>query len=1381
MAAICYAVRFSLLRQMFFAVCMGLLYTASPFWLSRILLWLQEDGIERNQRVIWSYLIGLACTELLAALVSVQRGFNGRRSGMQVRSILNAQIYEKSLRRVPRGGSAPKESSSPKVEDVGSTDEGKESEEETGDGVDASIGRIVTLMSTDTDRIRNFVSYSHELFAQLPVAIICSFGYLIYVMEWSGFIALVVILALLPLGTILGTMINAVDDAESSETDKRVNITNEVLQGIRIIKLFAWEPSFIERIEKVRTSQLNLYLKEMLVFLGMGNVAYSSGTLVTVVTFVAHTVLFKKPLTPAIAFTSLKLLHQTSAFIGQLPDWVMFAVHAKVSWDRVQQFLDQRELEKYNGESPISTMVQNVGVGEDHANANRVGILHGWFTYYTSESKPTASQTGTGSQSPTATAASLTDQFTLRDIDVEFPAASLSMISGPTGCGKTTLLLSLLGETKRIDGKACLPDAVLGGAISRGEKATMPDGTIVSAEPSELVLADDPRADLVDSAVAYVAQSAWLLNASIRENICFGLPFNPKRYRLVVRACALVKDLEVFEGGDLTEIGEKGINLSGGQKQRVSMARAAYSRAATILLDDPLSAVDAPTSRHLFKHCILGLMKNRTRLLVTHAVPLVLPNADFVLVMKSGSVVAKGPTAEIMKDKQALEILGQETSLGSPFEPVGQKSASMSSVAESDSESVEVRTEEDSAQEAVLTKRPKKLVEEELRETGSVRFSVYKMYIDALGGKNVVIAYLCTFLLFTLCEIGDGAWLATWANSSGKSIEADGIGMPSTQSSLFKLMDQRDGASNPAKAMKFLPIERMASLGGPIPLTTFITVYCLLALAIMLFDNANTILLNFAVYRAAKVVHAKLLLGVMYAPMRFFEKTPVGRILNRFSKDIQQVDKINFILNEFMRYGLQIVSTTVMLGLFLPSFLLATPIIAWIYIFIANAYLSTSRELKRLESTSRSPIYSLFSETLAGVTTIRAYGQEVRFAAENDLKTDENHRPWFYMWAANRWLCFRTDIVAILVMIAASVFLVGSGLSAGLSGLMLTYSLAYSSLLHQFVRQSAEMEIAMSSMERIREYVKLEPEPAPIVEPRPPPEWPKNGEIEYRSLSVRYSPDLPPALKNVTVHIGSGEKIGIVGRTGAGKSSFALSLFRIIPFDPSSESGASGGTIFIDGVDISKIGLRDLRSRMTIIPQDPVLFSGTLRNALDPLEEHDPALVRDSLERVQFLRSMQQHQDRMAEREGNIGEAEASSNMKTTSIDLSYPISENGSNLSQGQRQLLCMARALLRKSKVVVLDEATASVDNETDELMQRAIREQMVGATILTVAHRLRTIIDYDRILVLDQGEIVEFDTPYNLLNPPSKGYFHEMCQETGEFDELFDLARRKVEGDS
>ncbi|KAI8811583.1 P-loop containing nucleoside triphosphate hydrolase protein [Cladochytrium replicatum] len=1386
MAALFYTIRSPLIRQLNASAIVGFLSIASPFWLSKILGWLQQDSSTRNNMSIWLYLLGMFCTDLARTVFEGQQYFYGSRTGLQARCILIAEIYEKSLRRLPLSDGPSK----PKV-DVDS--DGGEDDKEQKSIEDISIGKIVTLMSADTDRIRHYICYLHEFFVHLPVAIICSLSFLVLVMGWSALIGVAALFALLPAGHLLGKMVSKFEMEELLATDKRVNLINEVLQGIRIVKFFAWESRFIERITKIRLTQLKWYAKKVFLYMVMAGLALSSSTIVTVVTFVFYTLVFKNNLTAVRAFTSLKLLKQTAFFIGQLPDRVMLLIQAKVSWDRIRDFLDQEVHEKYEtlldssdtdaveGDGSSSITNPSTISQQEEIDQKIVRMERAWFTYHTNsiESTPRTIEIESG--------------FQLRDIDVVFPNGLLSVICGPTGSGKTTLLLSLLGETKLLCGRTYMPK-------------------------SRMSLSED----LDSSAVAYAAQSPWLLNATVRENICFGLPFVRKRYSEVLRACALVKDLEGFPGGDMTMIGDKGITLSGGQKQRVCLARAAYSRAGIVLLDDPLSAVDAPTAQHLFKHCILGVMRNRTRLLVTHAVPLVLPRADFILVMNSGTVVGQGTPTDLEGNERAAEILRREGWIA--LSAVSTSSPNMIDPSEDNFEMNEAGD-----MDQILDRTTFKPLNEESRDVGSVSKQVYKFYFDGMGGFILLGVYMITYLLFILSDVGNTAWLATWTNAPGnstasltsvqvtdrlqplcsntsvttlfrfppmvtvtgstQSILATGL-PPLIYGTVFELTQNTDSAHGTCSPISQIPyksdeIQTLAEgeieevhlseqyeTGNYFPLSTFMIVYCTLGLATMVFDNLNYAVLIYGVYRASRAIHKRLLEGVLFAPMRFFEITPIGRILNRLSKDIQLVDNIQWILIPFLRNGFAIVVNLLLMAYFLPSFLLAIPIIAWVYVYIAQSYLNASRELKRLESVSRSPVYALFSETLAGVTTIRAYGQERRFAIENETKTDENHRLWFFLWTANRWLAFRTNFIsALLVVIAASV-LVSSNISAGWAGLVLTYSLEITGLLLGFVLSSAEAEIAMNSVERLREYATIDPEEGSL-KCSPPESWPTNGDVSFIQLSVRYSPDLPFVLNNITLDIRGGHKIGVVGRTGAGKSTLALSLLRMVPFDPvqDSELGAIG-SILIDGIDISTIKLSELRSRLTIIPQDPVLFSGTLRQALDPLEEANEESIKGALERVQFQRTMQQKHHLLPENISNI----KTSIEAVSEIDLAYPISENGSNLSQGQRQLVCIARALLRKSRIVVLDEATASVDNETDALIQRTLREGMNGSTIITIAHRLHTIIDYDRVIVLQNGQVVEYDTPYNLMSRSDVGCFRRMCEETGDYDALKAIAEQK-----
>jgi ABC-type multidrug transport system fused ATPase/permease subunit len=491
----------------------------------------------------------------------------------------------------------------------------------------------------------------------------------------------------------------------------------------------------------------------------------------------------------------------------------------------------------------------------------------------------------------------------------------------------------------------------------------------------------------------------------------------------------------------------------------------------------------------------------------------------------------------------------------------------------------------------------------------------------------------------------------------------------------------------------------------------------------------------------------------LYSPLRFFEVTPVGRILNRFSKDIESIDNnVMECVTFFTDRLVAIVTIIAVVGAVTPAFLIGIGPIILVFWWISRLYLNSSRELKRLESVSRSPIYAQFSETLNGVATIRAYGEEKRFFEMNEQKVDSNNESFFYIWAANRWLCLRTDCISAVIVFGAGSLVLYSGVGSGLAAMSITYAFDFSSALLWTVRLHAEMEMAMNSVERVMEYTEIEQEPPAIMENnRPPQNWPENGVVEVRNLSIRYAKELPDVLQNVSFEIQSHEKVAVVGRTGAGKSTLSLAFFRILPL--------SSGSITIDGVDISQIGLYDLRSRLTIIPQDPVLFNGTLRSNLDPMGEHADEELWDSLNRVNLLSSFQT----------------SAENSTQADVTLEYPVTENGGNFSQGQRQLICLARALLRKTRLIFLDEATASVDNETDARIQTAIRQEFVEGTVITIAHRLRTIIDYDKVLVLEKGRVIEYGSPLDLIQRSPVGVFKSMCEETGEFEELIELAKK------
>ncbi|KAJ3393132.1 hypothetical protein HDU92_007963 [Lobulomyces angularis] len=587
----------------------------------------------------------------------------------------------------------------------------------------------------------------------------------------------------------------------------------------------------------------------------------------------------------------------------------------------------------------------------------------------------------------------------------------------------------------------------------------------------------------------------------------------------------------------------------------------------------------------------------------------------------------------------------------------------------------------------------------------------------------------------------------------------------------------------------------------------YLKYYAMIGVIVMIVNNLNMIIQLFGVVVASRKLHSKLLLRVLNAPIKFFETTPIGRILNRFSKDISGIDQnVMYTIGAFIQTLFRICAILILICAVTPYFILFLIPIVFVYIIIAKKYLKVSRELKRLEAISRSPIYSQFSETLIGVSTIRAYGQEQRFLDEAYKRLDSNHRAYFFLWVSNRWLSIRTDLISSFVVFISGAAMLYGHLPPGWAALTMSYSLDLCEAFLWVIRSHADMEMAMNSVERVQEYSTIEQEaPAVIEGRRPPSNWPTAGVVEVKNLYVQYSPESPAVLRDLSFTTKKFEKIGIVGRTGAGKSTLSLAFFRIFKF--------AEGSITIDGIDVEQIGLRDLRSKLTIIPQDPILFTGTLRSNLDPVGDHDDAEIWGALKRVHFLDSLQDvsasneevtpdsseegtvvednlinidetpFEERPVFNEENCsllsknsfdGAESLNSSNSNFRISLDAFVSENGSNFSQGQRQLLCLARALLKISKLIILDEATASVDNLTDLRIQETIRSEFVNSTVLSIAHRLRTVIDYDRILVLDQGEIVEFDSPYLLME--KRGYFYKMCEESGELDDLYEAAKLK-----
>ncbi|WIA32238.1 hypothetical protein OEZ86_003085 [Tetradesmus obliquus] len=885
---------------------------------------------------------------------------------------------------------------------------------------------------------------------------------------------------------------------------------------------------------------------------------------------------------------------------------------------------------------------------------------------------------------------------------VTFSAApgSLTMVVGSVGSGKSSVLSALIGQMERVKGSVA-----------------------------------------VGGRVAYVAQSAWIVNDSVQENVIMGEAFEPAQYRVAVDVAQLLPDLEMLPNGDATEIGDRGVTLSGGQKQRVSIARAVYADADVYMLDDPLSAVDSHVGRALFERCIRGVLSGKTVVLVTNALQY-LPYADNVLWMEGGRVRAQGKYQDLVDEglniAELVHLEGQDSSEeaddeqqhGSGSEVDGTELWEAARALHSDDhdehQQQQQQQQQSSLQEAgkaaeagsssssaggsssvstplsTDTKANRNLTGVEAREKGNVSGGVIATYVAA-GGGLLIAAWV---VLMMAAEQGARVFTDTWLGFWASNAFHQGVWF-------------------------------------------YICIYAALGITYSLITFIRTLRFMYTTVEAAVTLHNRLLQHMLRLPKAFFDTNPAGRILNRFSRDVETMDSVlNQSLIQFSNCFAAYLAILVVIAVSTKWFGIAIVPLTVIYVIIQRYYIPSARELQRIESITRSPIYSKFSEALAGVATIRAYRREAYFTAASDQLMELNAYAFVTQRAAASWLAMRLDFMGLVILTCAAVLCISGNISPGLAGLCLVYALDLTRYLKHGTAMASKTESDFNSVERVVQY--LQPateapeETAPEVAATLPAGWPAAGAISVRDLKLRYRPGLPLVLRGVSFEVSPGEKVGLVGRTGSGKSSLLLALFRMVEVEP--------GSILIDGVDIRSLGLKQLRSQMSIIPQDPFMFSGSVRSNLDPFSSYDEPDLWRVLDAV---------------------------GLKDTIVGLSDKLDarvvDGGNNFSQGQKQLFCMARAMLRNSRVLMLDEATASVDPETDRLIQAAIRSVFTATTMLTIAHRLNTIMDADRVLVLDQGLLLENGEPHALLQQQS-GLFTGMVEQTGSSSSAYlrDVAR-------
>uniref|UniRef100_A0A182NL50 Uncharacterized protein n=1 Tax=Anopheles dirus TaxID=7168 RepID=A0A182NL50_9DIPT len=1264
---------------------------AQPIFLGWLLLYFRKDS-EVTRESAFLYAGAIVFLNALSVITINQYVLGSFQNGMKVRIAVCSVIYRKALRlsRTALGDTAP--------------------------------GKVVNLLSNDVNRFDIVSVFLHSMWSAPLLAIVI--GVLLYAeIGVAGLIGMVVIFIVTPIQSYTGKLTSRFRLQTALRTDERIRLMDEIISGIQVIKMYAWERPFAKLIRHARQMELKIVRKS----------AYVRGLYMTFLLFTTRTALFCTMMAMALLGDELTAarIFVIATYFGILANTMsaMFVrgiaeiAEAMVAMRRLQRFLEYEEREEDARPDGKSRLLAEFGLNGDATEKQRLiepeaqlpptvavsmkSVTARWGAVRRQDDFPKKGdkQSNGGVM---AKAGDLDDApptaATLTNLNIDFRKGLLIGVIGPVGAGKSSLLQAILRE---------LP---------------IESGSVVT-----------------QGRFAYVSQEPWVFSGTVRQNILFGQPMEKDRYDSVVRACALVTDFEQLPDGDRTMIGERGAALSGGQKARISLARAVYRRADVFLLDDPLSAVDAHVGRHLFDLCIgpqgrLGTLRT-TRILVTHQVHF-LKEADWVVVLNEGQVQAQGTPHDLVQSGiDFVELVEQKADDGSEAGG-GDGDGSVSGADKRSRRGSRVSTRSGvSSSHADLTEDEMKRDERELAadapvqsnmegtSRGKVQGSLLLSYLGSGANALVMFGLLALFLATQLAASGADYWVAFWTSQE--------------EQRLFRAAHAENFTDGNAEATTAEPLQPLLST------ETCMAIHGALVGSIFLIAITRSISFYQTSVRASQNLHDAMFKGCVTTTMRFYDTNPSGRILNRFSKDMGSVDEL---LPKAMLDATQIIlslcGTLVVTVIVNPLFLIPLAVLGVVFGFVRRIYLKTSKNIKRLEGITRSPVFSHLSASLAGLPTIRAFGAQNELIREFDAHQDI-HTASFYMFiTASTAFGFALDLLCLIfVFIVVFSFLLLEQDSLGdRVGLAITQAMALTGMMQWGIRQSAEVANFMMSVERLLEYRDLSPERQPERPRALGAGWPEEGRIEFRGVTYRYFEGAPAVLRDLSFAILPREKVGIVGRTGAGKSSLIGALFRLAQVE---------GQILLDGIDTADITLESLRSKVSIIPQDPVLFSGTLRRNLDPFEDYPDAELWGALEQVELKE------------------------LGNTAAGLQMAVAAGGSNFSVGQRQLICLARAILRNNRILVLDEATANVDPTTDRLIQDTIRLKFADCTVLTIAHRLNTIMDSDRVLVMDAGQAVELGTPHELLQLPIS-IFGDMVQATGptESERLQQIARLKHE---
>lgn len=1192
------------------------------------------------------------------------------------------------------------------------------------------IGKITSMMGTDLSRIDFALGFQPFLVA-FPVSIGIAIAILIVNIGVLALVGIGLLIVFTILTIVCVKLLLLFRRKATTFTDARVNFMKESLNNLKIIKYYAWEGAYLNNISEVRHKEMHFLFKMQI--LRNGITAFAM-TLTLFASMLSFLVVYKTAGNGSAAsvFSSITLFNVMTQQVIMLPKALAAGSDAYLGLTRVGRYLTANEID------PMAVLTEALPEKRREMNDRGVAIdvVHATFEWEKREGRDrqeeesgekekidntheTTNKFGTSSdesardddshnnesyfekgnevlpcgmsldRSPIdglpldglSSSTLATDskkgnsekpKSGLHDIDLEVRQGEFVVVTGLIGSGKTSLLSAISGFMNRTSGSIAVNGSLL------------------------------------------MCGTPWVQNATVKENIVFGRTLDEQHYREVIYACSLESDLEILPGGDQTEVGERGITLSGGQKARINLARAVYGEHDIILLDDVLSAVDARVGKHIVNNCLLGMLKDKTRILATHQLSLV-GSADRIIFMNGDGLFSVGTQEELQATNAGFANL---MAFNGTEEKEDEEEEEEEEEEEKEEEQNENKREPNESAFPSVPQNPEELKErrnfnannttdgrltvKEHQAVNQISWRIYSGYFRTGSGKIgqyfLIPSFVMCMILAAFFQLFTNTWLSFWTE------------------------------------YKFKNRPNNFYIGLYVAFTFLSFIFLLLEFVILVYiTNTASVRLNvLAVGR------------ILRSPMSFMDTTPMGRVLNRFTKDTDVLDneigdQIRFFLFTFSN----ICGVLILCIIYLPWFAIAVPFLGFLFVVTSNFYQASAREAKRLEAVQRSLVYNNFNETLAGMSTIQAYKHEDRFIAKSDFRINKMDEAYYVTIANQRWLAIHMTMIACIFALLISLLCVCRvfNISPASVGLLLSYVFQIASQLTVLIKTYTQVENEMNSAERLSEYAFDIPQEAPhvITELTPSPNWPEQGCITFEKVNMAYRPGLPLVLKNLNFDVKSTEKIGICGRTGAGKSSIMSALYRLSELD--------SGRIIIDGEDISRLGLHALRTKLSIIPQDPVLFRGTVRRNLDPFGDSSDDKLWDALRRTGLIE----------QKTGVDGGLECAPDHK---FHLDQTVDDDGSNFSLGERQLIAFARALVRGSRILILDEATSSVDYETDAKIQETIAREFAHCTILCIAHRLKTIINYDRILVMDKGEMSEYDTPWNLFNNENS-IFRQMCE--------------------